>query len=88
MKMKLLLFSVLSISSQARQLAVQRFIEEPRSVSVREGETVVLACSVDNKMGVLQWTKGLSSCISDKMTQNGNKISHSYNRFLGLAVWI
>ena len=58
MKMKLLLFSVLSISSQARQLAVQRFIEEPRSVSVRSGETVVLACSVDNKMGVLQWTKG------------------------------
>ena len=45
-------------SASARQLAVQRFIEEPRSVSVREGETVVLACSVDNKMGVLQWTKG------------------------------
>ena len=63
MKMKLLLFSVLSISSQARQLAVQRFIEEPRSVSVRSGETVVLACSVDNKMGVLQWTKG-GVCVS------------------------
>ena len=73
----LVMFLVLCRLASARQLAVQRFIEEPRSVSVREGETVVLACSVDNKMGVLQWTKGPSSCISDKMTQNGNKISHS-----------
>lgn len=50
-------FWVLSALCSARQLAVQRFIEEPRSVSVREGETVVLSCSVDNKRGVLQWTK-------------------------------
>jgi len=35
----------------------QRFIEEPRSVSVKEGQNVTLSCSVDNKMGVLQWTK-------------------------------
>ena len=64
MKMKvrdplgLLIFLVVCRLASARQLAVQRFIEEPRSVSVREGETVALACSVDNKMGVLQWTKG------------------------------
>ena len=62
MKMKVLGLTssllVLCSLASARELAVQRFIEEPRSVSVREGETVVLACSVDNKMGVLQWTKG------------------------------
>merc|ERR1711936_107238 len=60
MKIKLIslvIFSTLSVSSTARQDRDQRFIEEPRSVSVREGETVVLSCSVDNKMGVLQWTK-------------------------------
>ena len=27
-------------------------------MSVMEGENVTLSCSVDNKMGVLQWTKG------------------------------
>ena len=61
MKIKLIslvIFSTLSVSSTARQDRDQRFIEEPRSVSVRDGETVVLSCSVDNKMGVLQWTKG------------------------------
>ena len=36
----------------------QRFIAEPESVSVKEGQNVTLSCSVDNKMGVLQWTKG------------------------------
>ena len=36
----------------------QRFTEEPRSVSVLEGQSVQLACSVDTKQGVLQWTKG------------------------------
>ena len=60
LNMKIILLSLLVLSGlcTARQLTVQRFIEEPRSVSVREGLTVVLSCSVDNKMGVLQWTKG------------------------------
>ena len=44
----------------------QRFIEEPRSVSVKEGQNVTLSCSVDNKMGVLQWTKGGVHVSSDK----------------------
>ena len=83
-----LLLTVILTDFSESALVQQRFIEEPRSVSIEEGQDVVLSCRVDNKMGVLQWTKGLSSCISDKMTQNGNKISHSSNRFLGLAVWI
>ena len=44
--------------SKRGDLVQQRFIEEPRSVSVHEGQNVSLSCSVDNKMGVLQWTKG------------------------------
>ena len=83
-----LLLTVILTDFSESALVQQRFIEEPRSVSIEEGQDVVLSCRVDNKMGVLQWTKGLSSCISDKMTQNGNKISHSSNRFLGLVVWI
>jgi len=35
----------------------QKFISEPESVSVKEGENVTLACTVENKVGVLQWTK-------------------------------
>jgi len=35
----------------------QTFLVEPESVSVKEGDNVTLTCSVDNKVGVLQWTK-------------------------------
>lgn len=49
----------------------QRFIEEPASVSVHEGENVLLSCSVDNKMGVLQWTKGIvSNYLKDKWSSS------------------
>ena len=51
----ILLVTILTKSCDSLQ---QRFIEEPSSVSVMEGENVTLSCSVDNKMGVLQWTKG------------------------------
>jgi hypothetical protein len=39
------------------QAIEQRFLVEPESVSVKEGDNVTLACTVDNKVGVLQWTK-------------------------------
>ena len=35
----------------------QKFIQEPSSVTVREGQNVTLECSVSHKAGVLQWTK-------------------------------
>ena len=54
-----LVFTILLELCWSRSDSVQqRFIEEPRSVSVKEGQNVTLSCSVDNKMGVLQWTKG------------------------------
>ena len=35
----------------------QKFLKEPESISVQEGENVSLSCRVKNKVGVLQWTK-------------------------------
>ena len=35
----------------------QKFVEEPESISVKEGDNFTLSCSVKNKVGVLQWTK-------------------------------
>ena len=49
---------LVTIFTKSCESVQQRFIEEPSSVSVMEGENVTLSCSVDNKMGVLQWTKG------------------------------
>ena len=54
-------FTGQSMQQQVRDtdgISGQRFTEEPRSVSVLEGQSVQLACSVDTKQGVLQWTKG------------------------------
>ena len=50
----LFLFTFLQASAK---VLVQKFVEEPESVSVREGDNVTLACSVDNKVGTLQWTR-------------------------------
>ena len=52
------LLTVILTDFSESALVQQRFIEEPRSVSIQEGQDVVLSCRVDNKMGVLQWTKG------------------------------
>ena len=35
----------------------QKFTKEPDSIIVKEGDNVTLDCSVNNKVGVLQWTK-------------------------------
>ena len=37
--------------------AGQEFLDEPESVTVREGEEVVLDCVVQGKAGTLQWTR-------------------------------
>ena len=58
-RQRTLVFTILLELCWSRSdIVQQRFIEEPRSVSVKEGQNVTLSCSVDNKMGVLQWTKG------------------------------
>ena len=51
-----ILITVQCLLSNAKVIE-QKFIEEPESVSVKEGDNVTLACTVDNKVGVIQWTK-------------------------------
>lgn len=50
---------LLSLASGGRSLEqLQRFLEQPvASLEVHEGTTVSLACRVENKLGILQWTK-------------------------------
>ena len=45
------------VSSRATASIVQLFVTEPEDISVVEGKSVILPCSVTNKAGVLQWTK-------------------------------
>ena len=54
--MRRLLVILFSSLVNAKNLQ-QKFLKEPVSVSVREGENVSLECSVSNMAGVLQWTK-------------------------------
>ena len=50
------LLNMASLSHSLEQL--QRFIEQPvAGLEVHEGETISLACRVENKLGILQWTK-------------------------------
>lgn len=45
---------------------VQRFEREPEDQTAVVGETVVMACRVLNKSGVLQWTKDDFGLGSDR----------------------
>jgi len=52
------LFLLLQTFSESNSKSLlQTFVKEPKSLSLREGDNVTLACSVDNKVGVLQWTR-------------------------------
>lgn len=50
----------------ASQRSVQRFEREPEDQTAVVGETVVMACRVINKAGVLQWTKDDFGLGSDR----------------------
>ena len=52
-----LLLQIFAVSFVSSQNLQQRFIREPQSVTVTEGDSVTLDCSVSDKVGVLQWTK-------------------------------
>ncbi len=42
---------------------LQRFLEQPEaSQEVHEGVTISLACRVENKLGILQWTTPRCRC--------------------------
>ena len=46
-----------NLNSKSKFTNSQRFLVTPESREVMEGEEVRLRCSVDNLVGVLQWTK-------------------------------
>ena len=71
-----LLYLVVIVKTNCKVL-VQTFMEEPENVSVREGENVTLACSVDNKVGTLQWTRddfgvGTENCQGTLLKMKNN----------------
>ena len=49
-----LLFSALLLAVTGGQ---QEFLDQPESITVREGGEVRLNCVVNNKLGTLQWTR-------------------------------
>ena len=52
-----LVLFVMAVQSQELK-DTQHFVKEPTGLKeVLEGETILLECSVENKLGVLQWTK-------------------------------
>ena len=56
--MKLLIITTTLLLPLLRVVwAEQEFLDEPESVTVREGEEVVLDCVVQGKAGTLQWTR-------------------------------
>ena len=62
------------LQSNAKAL-VQKFVEEPESVSLREGDNVTLACSVENKVGTLQWTRDDFGLGTDRQLSGYNRYS-------------
>lgn len=56
--MKFCILFVTTIFAISNGQKTQKFIREPSGTKeVMEGETILLECSVENKSGVLQWTK-------------------------------
>lgn len=37
---------------------LQQFIEQPQDLNVIKGQTAVLRCAVENRVGLIQWGKG------------------------------
>lgn len=73
--MTTILFSVLidihgvngaAVSSSGNPRVVQRFEREPEDQTAVVGDTVIMACRVLNKAGVLQWTKDDFGLGSDR----------------------
>lgn len=48
---------ILQMSTFAFGELIQSFIREPDNQTAIEGEQVTLPCRVDNKFGILQWTR-------------------------------
>ena len=63
-----LIYCCINVSGQSSSTArlSQRFEREPEDQTTVVGETVVMACRVLNKSGVLQWTKDDFGLGSDR----------------------
>lgn len=46
-----------------RVLGLQQFLERPQDLSVIKGQTAVLRCVVENRVGMIQWGKGKDNPI-------------------------
>ena len=55
-----------AVSSSGNPRLVQRFEREPEDQTAVVGDTVIMACRVLNKAGVLQWTKDDFGLGSDR----------------------
>ena len=53
---------------------IQMFLKEPENISVKEGDNVTLLCSVENRAGVVQWTK-------DDFGLGTSRDLQAYNRY-------
>ena len=58
MKLSKLIVTLMITTTACNCQNSQKFVKEPSGIKeVMEGETILLECSVENKAGVLQWTK-------------------------------
>lgn len=55
-----------AVSSSGNPRVAQRFEREPEDQTAVVGDTVIMACRVLNKAGVLQWTKDDFGLGSDR----------------------
>lgn len=54
---------ILSFLLILRACGLQQFIERPQDLSVIKGQTAVLRCAVENRVGMIQWGKGTTNPI-------------------------
>ena len=61
----------------------QKFLSEPKDITVREGEDVTLLCVVKNKAGILQWTRDDFGLGTDKELTGYSRYMMSGDEVLG-----
>ena len=42
---------------------IQQFSEKPQDVAVIQGQTVVMKCAIQDRVGLIQWAKGVGTPI-------------------------
>lgn len=65
---------------------LQQFIEQPQDLSVIMGQTAVLRCAVENRVGLIQWGKGSNNPIMLGKLIVLNKVSNLTKAGLSIAL--